>query len=1150
MSRKIAEFLALGGGHTRSIALDRDLHDESTVANYLVTPAALGALRQIGVGITTRQAQRAWKIVGPYGSGKSALGVMLAQLLSGKHAHPAAARAVQKAGSEVGSLFRTAKRFSLAIVGSRLSIGVALGNAIGAALKRLGKSKELSAFSKRLDLVAMTYKGLPLNSIAGELAADFAATVVQLDYDGVVLLIDEVGKFIEQAALHPEEGDLIALQQIAEQACRADDPKLVVVALLHQHFASYAAGVGRSLQDEWHKVASRFDEVAFDEPVERYAHFAVHALGVKAGLASHLGIGAAARDLYAKADKLRVLRSRTDVDRQLFERADALYPLHPFTIAALAVVSKRYGQSERSFHAFLRGNEPLGLREFAEREASPRTWYRLSDLFDFLAKGPGLRFRDLSAERRWVFALATIERQTFEPAVQRTLKCIAVMELVAGGLTVPITAELLAFALGDTSADAVTTLCGRLVEQGILIRRRVTAEYAFAVSDAVNIEAVYERASKVGEEGLAIEGLSQALSQRLIVANRHYATAGTIRTMGVTVGSLGAWPKVPVSKSDDLQPDAWLKLVIVVKDSEEESEAKARFKTDKDALIVSGCLALAPASRAALAEYAIWLNVQREITSKRLDPWTNQYVAGRLHEARETVGDRVLSELLPAEGRSGLQYWHLGKAIKDSQNMNTSRLASWLFDKVYEKTPTIVNELINKDRPTSAIVLARQRMFDVILGADKSRPICAPQEFPPERLIHHTLLRQTGIWREEDGRWSLAEPASGAAIDLSGVWAAISAALQARTPPTFAALLDRLAAPPWGVRAGPAGVWLVLYVLIHRDRCAVFERGTLVLELTSEHLQRMYKNPQLFELRELEQGEGSRSLLRDYRTALAAVGCPVDGEVSFLELARSLYRWFERLPEFSQQTMRLSKEAVLLRSAIDKAQDPIKFLTATLPHLYGETGLKMPFGDWLRATLTELGLANRKLHEFVAGDLGQAFGIAGPLSRVRSQLQAECAVPAADIAEARLKSFIVRCTDLSLTDEKWLDSIGSLLVQRPLDAWEDDTIGRFSQALIELCGQYKRWMQLVTQRGKLPRAAERFVSVTLTLGGGQETSLFFAASEESTAVARSVLDVVQQLAKGDAGLAASALAEALIEMQGSKSNKTEGGEANVDRKAR
>jgi len=74
--------------------------------------------------------------------------------------------------------------------------------------------------------------------------------------------------------------------------------------------------------------------------------------------------------------------------------------------------------------------------------------------------------------------------------------------------------------------------------------------------------------------------------------------------------------------------------------------------------------------------------------------------------------------------------------------------------------------------------------------------------------------------------------------------------------------------------------------------------------------------------------------------------------------------------------------------------------------------------------------------------------------------------------------------------------------------------------------------------------------VTLTMGGGQETSLFFATSKESAAVARSVLDLVKAQAKGNADLAASALAEALVEMHGSRNNKTEGDEADGDRKAR
>ena len=156
------------------------------------------------------------------------------------------------------------------------------------------------------------------------------------------------------------------------------------------------------------------------------------------------------------------------------------------------------------------------------------------------------------------------------------------------------------------------------------------------------------------------------------------------------------------------------------------------------------------------------------------------------------------------------------------------------------------------------------------------------------------------------------------------------------------------------------------------------------------------------------------------------------------------------------RTGRLSKDAGLVRSVLGKAQDPIELITVSLPKLHHEAKTKESFADWLIRMLSELGMAHRRLQEQVMAEVGAAFEIPGPLSRVRNQLQAECATSASDLGDARLKSFILRCTDLSLTDEKWLDSIGSLVVQRPLDGWEDETIGRFNQELNELCAKYKR----------------------------------------------------------------------------------------------
>ena len=1130
MPEQIIALLTLDGQHTRSISLERDLHDDRMMDSYLLTPNSLNAIRQIANDMASGHAQRAWKIVGPYGSGKSALGVILAQLMSGAKAHEAAAKKLRAISPNTAVQFETARRYSLAVIGSRLSFGVALASAISNALATLGKKAAFSTLRKQLNVMEGTYKGLPFNSVAGEIAADFAAALQTDGYQGLTLLIDEVGKFIEHAALHPSEGDLIAIQQVAEAACKLDDDKLVVITMLHQHFASYAAGVGRALGDEWHKISARFAEIPFDEPVERYAYFAQHALGTMHKMPQHPELAAEAKSLYARAIELGVLRPTSEPDRILFEEAECLYPLHPLTLAAMAIVSKRFGQSERTFHSFLKGAEPSGMRDFAQKHAVGH-WYGVTDLYDFLAGGFGLRFRDLGAERRWVFAQEAIHRITQNAVALSVLKCVAILELVQGGLGVSTNVETVTYALGREDASEITAALAALVEQGVLVKRKRSTELALAVSDAVNIEALYEEAARRDDSDLIQAGINAALSKRPVVANRHYDETGTIRTMGILVGTPEHWPHASKPKTDEAQPDGWLKIVLVVEGSDATPHALQRIKKEQDLLSISGCLVLSAEGRAALSDYAIWQEIMREVSAKRLDPWSTRYVEGRLHDAANTVERVVTSALMPSVERPGATYWHLGKAIHGSELMNASQLASWLFTKAFPKTPRIVNELVNKDKPASPIVLARQRLFDVLLAGDVTQPICNQDQYPPERLIHTSLLRETGIWQEQDGQWSLHEPTGLASNDIRPVWRVISDSLGGDEPQSFAALMERLAAPPLGVRAGPAGIWIVLYLLVNRGRCAIFERGSLVLELTSEHLQRMFKSPQNFTLRELLNVNDNVVMLSDYRKALSSIGCGLDQETSYLDIARSLMRWFIRLPDFTKQTQRISKDAALVRSMLSKATDPIALLTQTLRKAYAESKTKDSFVDWLTSSLTDLGMAYRRLQEDVASELSRGFKISGPLSHVRNQLQAECSKEGTTLADVKLKSFIVRCTDLILSDEKWLDSVGSLIVQRPLDSWSDDTISRFQEGLSELCGRYQRWMQVVMHRGVAPRAAERFVGLTLTMAGGEEQAVFVATTESSKALAQNVLALVKKSAQGDDQMAAAALAQAIMDLQ-------------------
>ena len=388
----------------------------------------------------------------------------------------------------------------------------------------------------------------------------------------------------------------------------------------------------------------------------------------------------------------------------------------------------------------------------------------------------------------------------------------------------------------------------QLASRGLLLHRRQRNEYVLAVSDAVNIEALFEDASQHSEGELLLFGIRQLTSSHSVIANRHYGQTGVIRTMEIVVGTTDVWPTSDSRRDDQNQADGYFHVVLVDQKSPEEiALVTKKLQATEDVLTLFCALTISPTAKQALMNHSKWCMVHDHVSRKRIDPWTNRYIEARTAEAREEVERLVLSELTPQADKPGPGFYHHGTVVTDSKQMNLSRAASWLFDSVFPICPRIINELINKDRPAPAITMARQRLFEQLLSGKTDTPLFAQDDFPPERLITATLLRETGIFVDnEKGHWRLQEPTIGAMVNITHVWEKIGTLLCRDERPNFVEILEELAKPPLGLRAGPAGVWVVLYLLIRKNSCAVFERSTFVLELTVEHLARMFKNPGLF----------------------------------------------------------------------------------------------------------------------------------------------------------------------------------------------------------------------------------------------------------------------------------------------------------------
>src|SRR5689334_4134603 len=81
MGAKLADFVSIRGRFHRAVNLPQDAGAPRSLEHYLPTPTVETLTSRILDEERRRDGIRCWSITGPYGSGKSAFGVFLADLL-------------------------------------------------------------------------------------------------------------------------------------------------------------------------------------------------------------------------------------------------------------------------------------------------------------------------------------------------------------------------------------------------------------------------------------------------------------------------------------------------------------------------------------------------------------------------------------------------------------------------------------------------------------------------------------------------------------------------------------------------------------------------------------------------------------------------------------------------------------------------------------------------------------------------------------------------------------------------------------------------------------------------------------------------------------------------------------------------------------
>jgi hypothetical protein len=1035
--------------YQRSIRVDADIGRIDALSGYICHATATSVVDGMCNQLSGTN-QRCFTWTGPFGGGKSSLAVALASALHSDKSLRVKAREVLRldANPAFDKAFPVRKGWLLVpTVGRRGSVVADLHASLRRAQGRMvdGRSK----------------------SNAQTLIVELLEEAKSRPQDGVLVIIDEMGKFLEASALGTGD-DVYFFQELAEAAARSEG-RLVVVGVLHQAFAQYSARLGLDTRDDWAKIQGRYVDLPFvaasDEVVEL--------------------IGRAIETRYsppwmreASIAIAEAIRSRRPAVGQNFSKAlEACWPLHPAMAALLGPISKRqFGQNERSTFGFLSSVEPHGFRSYLNSTLiADASWYRPSDYWDYLQANLEPAILASPDGHRWSQAVEAVERteaKTGDALVVSLIKNIAIIDLFRNGSGLAADAAVISVLFHNKTREEIDTALQKLSSLKVAIFKSYTGAWSVFEGSDFDIDAAIAQALAVSP-GIDYARLAQIMGLHPIVAKRHYHETGSMRWMELSLCSIEQAEKITA----DFQPKKGeFGTFILALPSKSMSLKAARQRAQACSKLEPWPVLVGiPKNHARIVDLAAELAALEQVKDRHElggDPVARREVHARLAATGADLENELQTALYSTKWQTETE-----DVIESGQEL--SPVVSGFADSLFDSSPLVWSELVNRDNVSSNSVKARRELLHAMIDAEGQEAL-GFEGFPAERGLYETLLKRTELHRHDAdfGTWRFMPPADGFASDFDPLWKT--------TRELFSDANARIGAheiyalwsnPPFGMKKGIQPVILTAFLLAHKANIAVYKDGMFVPRLTDFDIDECLQTPSRFSLRWVAIDEDKNQILEGIVTLLAEIGESV-GATDPLEAARGLVAMVFNLPEWSRRTQRLGEKARAMRDMLLKANDPHKVLFVDLASLL-DTADGKAYVKALRAPLHELAGAYGKMLAGVETKMLEALDASkGDLEALRTRASSVSGVT----GDLRMDSFATRLANFDGSISS-LEGILSLAADKPPRDWVDRHIDAAVLELAKFARRFREIEAFVAVQGRKAHSE----AIAVVIGAGSDT---------------------------------------------------------------
>lgn len=1043
----IQDYIKIDTIYTRSINLERDIDSSAIVKAYIPTSRSLLTLRHIVETLNETDVPRSWALVGPYGSGKSSFAVYLAHLFDNPRYEATRAALEVCSDADAATSLEISKHtitsigyLPVLLTGTPEPLGQRFVASLRDAAIRFWQTLPglpPAIIGKLTD--AATQKDIPIHEIL-TLVEELRAAVEAQKGKGLLIIFDELGKFLEYEARHYGANDIYLLQALAEMAAKGRKANIYIFTLMHQGFEQYARGLGEELRNEWSKVQGRFENIPFLESTEQTLRIISKAFGNNLPAPDQKAIAIMCKEMASVLAKEKALPGSLDQETAAHLFAQC-YPLHPVTVLILPILCQKMAQNERTLFSYLGSKEQHGLRDSLAHLQKAGDWVMPWQVYEYFILNQPAVLADPTTHRRWAEVVTAIERLGDAPPKHlELLKTIGLLNIIGaqGGFK----ASRNIISLCVTSKKAATMAADALIESSVLQFRKFSNEYRVWQGSDFDLDAaVQDELGQIGRFDLPA-AINSRKPLQPIVARRHTIKTGALRYFSPIFVDLFSYYK-------EIKQAEQQRIILCLTESADDLKAASQeVVTYFNELDIVALCPNGSQLREAVGEVLALLRVEQNCPELQTDPIAQREFKDRLAEAQRHEDELLLH--LVENPKSARWFWQ-AKEIIVANKRDLQIELSKVLDKIYNLSPRIHNELINREKPSAQAAAARNKLV-VAMVHHADEPDLSIEKFPAEKGIYRAFLHATGLHKEvSKGQWQLVPPTKNDDYNFYPVWQKIDDFLEStqKTPRSFAELNEVLQAPPYGVKTGVLPLLYLSVFLCNQEELALYEDKVYTPYISDQHIDRFMKRPDYFTVQRIRMYGIRASLFQQYVKVLYGEG--TKQEASLLAIAKPLAQFMANLHEYTKQTNRLSDASQKARKAFELAKSPMDLLFVRLPKACGYPAIDPDESDGKKiegfaAALVEVIRELRDAYDKMMADF-QAVMSQALFPDIKKEMdlhilrQKACAryedLSQYTVDVKGLRPLIEHLADENGGDELWLSRLLLFLGGRASDKWLD-----------------------------------------------------------------------------------------------------------------